>query len=226
MDGQVVHARRGQREAYEMLRSTLCSDAKPASMLAGLLRLFPFRTVYIADLDALLGKMPQTGLIRQLTVAFPEVRFWIDCGLPAEIGSMDSRFGRISPVIGSESLLDDHLGRLRDMRGLYILSLDFRDQTLAGAGQLLQRADLWPDRVILMNLSRVGSFAGPDIETAAHFISNYPGHSWVAAGGVRDEGDLEALARQGLSGVLVASALHNGAIDRVTLQKYDRPGHV
>jgi phosphoribosylformimino-5-aminoimidazole carboxamide ribotide isomerase len=220
LGAQVVHARRGHRESYTVLRTPLSLDAKPVSVVQGLLRLFPFQTVYVADLDALMGKGTQIGLIKELVATFPALDFWVDHGFPGEDPIYDAPNERLLPVIGSESLSDDHLNALPGMGQRFILSLDFRDQLLVGTETLLNRVDLWPERVILMNLSRVGSFEGPDFRSARQFISLYPAHRCVVAGGVRHGSDLDELARMGASAVLLASALHTGAIGSEDLHKY------
>ena len=52
-----------------------------------------------------------------------------------------------------------------------------------------------------------------DFEQAARFVRDFPGHAFIAAGGVRHDEDLEVLERIGVSAVLVATALHAGNID-------------
>lgn len=202
------------------LRTPLSRNATPASVVRGLLRLFPFNTVYVADLDALMGRGPQTGLVEELMATFPQLEFWIDRGLPSGGSANEAPVERLFPVIGSESLSDAKLDALPEMEQRFILSLDFRDQSIVGAAALLNRVDVWPKRIILMNLSRVGSFEGPDLASARHFISDYPTHRWVVAGGIRHEGDLDELARMGASAVLLASALHCGTIGSESLHKF------
>ena len=44
----------------------------------------------------------------------------------------------------------------------FVLSLDFRGETFLGPQGLLDDAALWPHRVIVMTLARVGGGEGPD----------------------------------------------------------------
>jgi phosphoribosylformimino-5-aminoimidazole carboxamide ribotide isomerase len=71
---------------------------------------------------------------------------------------------------------------------------------------------VWPARVIVMTLNRVGSDAGPDMERLALIASRVPNASIFAAGGLRGPSDLMRLAEAGVRGVLVASALHDGRL--------------
>lgn len=218
MGGLAVHAVRGRRENYRPLNSPLCSSAEPRAVLEGLLGLHAFKTVYLADLDALMGKPRQTAMVSGLMRAFPDVCFWIDAGLPEP--GWAGPGGRGKGVVGSESLGGD-LSALPDRRTTpFILSLDFRDGGLLGPSALLDRPDLWPERVIVMSLARVGSGAGPDRARLGAFIRNHPGHRWVAAGGVRDARDLAELETLGVSQVLMASALHSGTVDGAVLGRF------
>ena len=48
-----------------------------------------------------------------------------------------------------------------------VLSLDFRGDAFQGPQEILAEPALWPQRVIVMTLARVGSGAGPDLERLA-----------------------------------------------------------
>jgi len=119
-----------------------------------------------------------------------------------------------SHVLGSESLasLSDY-ERVRDAAGpLAPLSLDFRGDEFIGPRELLDDAALWPDRVIVMTLARVGSGEGPELLRLQSIIARAGARKIYAAGGVRNADDLRALGDIGVAGALVATALHTGAI--------------
>lgn len=222
MHGLVVHAREGRREQYQPLVSPLCASPEPSAVVAGLLALHPFRTIYIADLDALMGRARQTQIIHQLRRDFPDLVFWLDQGLT---GSEDCQLVGIDPalaVIGSESLNEASLGWLAEAPAPFILSLDSLDGRALGPESLAQRPELWPETVILMTLSRVGSQQGPDFALAASYLRQHPQRRWIAAGGVRHTDDLEQLKAMGIAGVLMASALHSGAVDAAMLAQLSR----
>ena len=224
MQGQVVHARRGQRDRYAPLQTPLSRDALPGSVLDGLLAFADFRTVYIADLDALMGQPPQAGLIAGLVNRYPGITFWVDNGYAGGRASIEAWDGRVRPVLGSESIGIADLAELRQARLDYVLSLDFREDALIGDPRLLEQPALWPNTVILMNLARVGSLKGPDLGQLSRFVAEYPDHRFIAAGGVRDAADLAALDRAGASSVLLASALHQQALARETVEAYATGG--
>lgn len=221
-DGQVVHARGGTRETYRPIRSILADTSEPLQLVAGLLTLHPFTDLYVADLDAIEGRGDHDAVLEVLRHAFPVLRLWVDKGLASETACGDwLARGLGDLVIGSESQSDPALaGRLAQGRGRgrTVLSLDFRGARFLGPPVLLEEARLWPERVIVMTLARVGGALGPDIETLRSLKARAPGCRLYAAGGVRNVEDLRDLAAERISGALVASALHDGRITRRDLK--------
>ena len=68
--------------------------------------------------------------------------------------------------------------------------------------------------MIVMTLTRVGMDEGPDLDRIAAISARARDRKIFAAGGVRGGEDLVALARCGAAGALVASALHDGRLNR------------
>lgn len=213
MQGQVVHARRGDRQAYQPLRSQLVDGCAPFAVADALLAATGARHFYIADLDAIRGLGDHRALIAQLAARHPGVEWWVDGGFAdaAAAASLHRATGA-TPVLGSESLQQpDTLARLRDDGIAALLSLDYRHGEPLGPGWAYQPAH-WPARVIAMELARVGSEAGPELALIARLRAQRPDVAIIAAGGVRDTADLAALDAAGVPAVLVASALHDGRL--------------
>lgn len=216
----MVHARRGERQHYAPLASPLAPSPAPAGVLAGLLAHFPFPLVYIADLDAIMGAGDHEAVIGALEARFPEVTLWVDNGLadPAAARAWQARHPRARLVLGSESQRDASVLAALDPAAV-ILSLDFRGEAFLGPPALLDPA-LWPERVIVMTLARIGAGEGPDWRRLAEVREKAGARRVYAAGGVRDEADLGRLAAEGMAGVLVASALHAGKLPAATLARF------
>ncbi|MDQ3797134.1 MAG: HisA/HisF-related TIM barrel protein, partial [Pseudomonadota bacterium] len=221
MRGHVVHARQGDRARYRPLHSKLSNSSQPQEVVNALMRLHAFRTLYIADLDAILGRGDNSPHIRSIGRDHPDLDLWIDAGLRDDraISHWRRTGARYHPVIGSESLSSVHCLRhpVFDPTRYVILSLDFQGDTFLGPPQLATTPSLWPQRVILMMLERVGSNQGPELERLQRFAARSPTTAWYVGGGVRGAHDLQALAAIGASGALVASALHAQVIDASTL---------
>jgi phosphoribosylformimino-5-aminoimidazole carboxamide ribotide isomerase len=203
--GTAVHAVRGERERYRPLGDPLA-----------LARAFRLEELYVADLDAIAGTGDNDAVIRALA---REARVMVDAGVSEPDRAralLDLGVHRV--VVGTETLPDaDALDRLLpeatlsvDLRDGRTLS---RDPQLAGLPALdavarLHRAGL--REVIVLDLARVGSGAGPDVGPIAEIHAAFPELELLAGGGVRDAQDLHALADAGAAGALVATALHRG----------------
>ncbi len=65
--------------------------------------------------------------------------------------------------------------------------------------------------IIILELSKVGTSAGIDIDFLRGVVE-LSKHSVLLGGGIRDMADINALKEIGVSGALVATAVHNGRI--------------
>lgn len=212
-NGTVVHARMGMRSHYAPIRTPLSPTSKPSDVARGLLSVFPFRTFYVADLDAIERNGDNNAALVHLRTAFPDIVFWVDNGVADLAGArrwLAADLGHL--VVGSETQEDCELLRHLCRSDRVILSLDYRGDAFAGPAALLSDAQAWPTTIIVMTLARVGSAAGPDMDRLAAVKASIPGRRIYAAGGVRSAGDLAALARAGIYGALVATCLHSGAL--------------
>jgi HisA/HisF family protein len=222
MRGQVVRAQRGDRRSYRPIVSGLCAGSDPVEVARALCRHCDSRQLYAADLDALMGGEPQHDVVRAVLRAMPELELWLDAGF-ADAGVADAareRFGavaqRVVPVFGSESLRSRAAlqGCFADGRD-GLLSLDRRDgQRLDEAG-CWEAPALWPQRVIVMTLERVGADSGPDLDTLREVQARSPTTWLIGAGGIRDAADLARADEAGAHAWLVASALHDGRLPPV-----------
>jgi phosphoribosylformimino-5-aminoimidazole carboxamide ribotide isomerase len=222
MGGQVVHARRGDRSNYRPLASALAPSSDPLDVVGGLLAFAPFPVIYAADLDAILHRGGHRDLLLRIAERFPSLTLWVDAGL-ADPEAAEPWFGahRLVPVIGSESLASsDALAAMLVARPDAILSLDTRGDQPLGPPALFSQPQRWPERVIVMTLDRVGAGQGPAFARLASLLAQAPGKKLIAAGGVRDARDLDALDAAGIHAVLVASALHDGSLERAALSRF------
>lgn len=212
-DGLVVAARQGKRQTYRPLASPLCPQPELPAVIRAYLSVFPFRTFYIADLNAIEKNGDNHALITRTLQAHSDISLWIDSGTDPFINDNSVSFrDRVSNVLGSETGISieqlDHYTRKSDC----ILSLDYRGGKLLGSPELPAQPSRLPQRVIIMNLERVGSHAGPDLAHIRSLVDGLPGKQVYAAGGVRNAEDLSLLADHGVHGALVASALHDKTI--------------
>lgn len=219
MRGQVVRAVRGERQSYRPIVSKLCAGSDPLEMARALCRHCASSRLYVADLDALTGGVAQADVLRDLLQTLPALQLWLDAGFAdadaaAELlERIGAPTGRVVPVFGSESLRSlDALRAAFEPPRAGVLSLDRRGgQRLDPAG-CWDHPQLWPSRVIVMTLERVGADAGPDLDTLRDVRARAPQAELVGAGGIRHADDLVRARAAGAYAWLVASALHDGRL--------------
>jgi HisA/HisF family protein len=238
--GVVVHARRGHRADYAPLRSPLVDGCEPVVVARALCALARTNSLYVADLDALAGDAVDVETLAALS-AVAELWVDAGATTPERAASL-ARAGAVRNVVGTESLGTAGAGnvwrftaserrwnaKVRGEKALatpeppHVLSIDLaagrllsRDPELAGrepaAAAPLARA-LGVRELLVIDLARVGSAAGPPLLAVAELAAALPGLAIYAGGGVRDAHDLRALASAGAAGALVATALHEGRV--------------
>ena len=222
--GVAVHAVRGDRERYRPLRSRIAAGPDPVHLTRAVRERFGVDELYVADLDAIGGGAGSADVVAALA---REARVMVDAGTAAATAVAQLlELGVARVVIGTESLPGaEAFRRLRaalpdaplvlslDLRGGRLLSPDPALSGLAAVDALARLADAGAREAIVLDLTRVGSGAGPDVALLGELHARFPDVELLAGGGVRDAADLRALAGAGTSGALVATALHGGAIE-------------
>ncbi len=222
MAGRVVRAVKGDRGQYQPIVSGLCRGHDPVELSQALMRYSGSSQMYLADLDALTGGARQGDMVAVLLEALPACRLWLDAafrdrqdwlGFRARLGDLASR---VTPVFASEALaspaaLADAFGG----PGEGILSLDTRGGQRLDLAGCWDASACWPGHVIVMTLDRVGSAAGPDLDTLDKVRRARPDVQVVGAGGIRNQADLERATASGAWAWLVASAFHDRRLPAV-----------
>jgi phosphoribosylformimino-5-aminoimidazole carboxamide ribotide isomerase len=224
LNGLVVHAVRGKRKEYQPLQSTLCKSAEPISV-ARAFRNLDFSEVYVADLDAISGHLANFQLIKRISDEI-QIKLMVDAGFTniqiAKKMLEDNSASKIivgTETLEKESFLTESIKTFGSNR--VIVSLDLKDgkvlTSLSFDGcfdpmRLLKNfVAIGVSQIIVLDLSRVGSKEGVDVEFLKEMIGNLSIDVYVG-GGVRDIQDLIELRKIGVTGVLVATALHQGKI--------------
>ena len=217
--GRAVRALGGERDRYLPLSSPLCADSDPLAVASSLLDYCDSELLYVADLDALSGEASQTEVLEALLASQPKARMWLDAGfadadawwrLAARLGETARR---IDPVFASEALRSAAAARQALAQvGAGLLSLDRRARVLPDRAGCWSTPDLWPARLIVMTLDRVGGGGGPDLATLASVRAQREDVTVIGAGGIRNADDLARAAEAGASAWLVASAIHDRRI--------------
>jgi phosphoribosylformimino-5-aminoimidazole carboxamide ribotide isomerase len=229
--GLAVHAVRGEREAYAPVRSVLADTAEPVALARAFRDRLGCRECYVADLDAIArrgGHGPTIHAIAELGLVV-----WLDAGIADPQDALRAAghgAGRI--IVGSETLrspgdlqaIAEAVNLARTSPALdCILSLDLRHGRLLGGSTAVRRLSplclaglAWEAGIrayIVLDLARIGAGGGAETATPLRLRQKLPHAEIIVGGGLRDRADLSGLVRQGFDGVLVATALHTGAIN-------------
>jgi phosphoribosylformimino-5-aminoimidazole carboxamide ribotide isomerase len=216
--GIVVHARRGQRADYAPLQSPLVDGCEPVAVARALCAAADASTLYVADLDAIGGAAVDVQALDALSAV---AELWVDAAATTPDRADElAAAGVARNIVGTESL---DAGAVDDTKAPpRVLSVDLRDGKLISPRAELAGRDpvaaaplataLAVREVIVIDLVRVGSGAGPPLEAVAALAAALPQTPIYAGGGVRDNGDLRALEAAGAAGALVATALHDGRV--------------
>jgi phosphoribosylformimino-5-aminoimidazole carboxamide ribotide isomerase len=225
MGGRVVQGLRGERQAYQAVRSGLVPGSDPLVIAEALCRVCGGSALYLADLDAIAGAGDHLDVVRDISAGLG-AEPWVDAGVSDEQAAarlLEAGAARV--IVGTETLSD--LGELRalhdavpadkltvslDMGAQGVLSRcpSLRGRTPLDALELLVAEGVTD--IILLALTQVGTGARPDVATLRVARAAYPRLRLIAGGGVRDAEDLRHLAANGADGVLLATALHRGWI--------------
>ena len=232
-DGLVVHGVKGERHRYRPVQSTLTDTAEPFAVARAFSEKLGLHELYIADLDAIQGRGHHHGIVSHLAQQ-EQMVLLVDAGVTDVAGVLELLdIGVSRVIIGAETLNSwEALVTICAAVPVHrlVFSLDMRaGQVLSASPQLAALHPLqvlerlqpmgWQE-IILLDLVRVGAGTGPDWTLIAEARRRCPDLLLLAGGGVRDVGDLRGLEAAGVTGVLVATALHQGAITACDLLSF------
>jgi phosphoribosylformimino-5-aminoimidazole carboxamide ribotide isomerase len=224
LGGVVVHAKRGERRRYEPVKSILSTSAEPVDIAKRFYKEFGFRELYVADLDAILGKGIATEPILEIHKATP-MRLMVDSGVSSLQDAKRLKEAGASKIIVATETLDNltALSHIVAKMGsnLIVSSLDLREGKVISKSPTMitqspvQVAEILVgvgvSQLIVLELTKVGSESGIDRPLAESIVKAVK-IPVVTGGGIRDIIDLGELRRIGIDGALVATSLHMGSI--------------
>jgi phosphoribosylformimino-5-aminoimidazole carboxamide ribotide isomerase len=225
MGGRVVRGVAGRRQEYQPVKSVLTESCDGFEVARAIRSRFGLSAIYLADLDAILQGTPNLDILRALSEA--GFMLTVDAGLRcAADASGIVAAGARQLVAGLETLKGPgELSRLVEQFGpsRVVFSLDLRDGEPLGdrtawknagpIGLADQATQAGCSRFIVLDLAHVGTDGGMQaLPLCAEIRRRWPSATIVTGGGIRGIDDLRRVDRTIVDGVLIASALHHGAI--------------
>ena len=223
LNGKVVHAVKGKRSEYKPLQSILTNSTEPIAV-AKAFKNNGFTELYIADLDAIIDCSTNFTPLKQIADE-TGLNLMVDAGITSlERARMllDKSVSRV--IIGTETLQDasfvagavkalgsEHVIVSLDLKGMKVLAKSEFSSCVDPMCLLRDFKNAGVSGVIILDLSRVGTGEGVNVDFLRKAIEQ-GGMNIYVGGGIRNTSDLIELADLGISGCLLATALHNGKI--------------
>ena len=190
-----------------------------------------FRELYVADLDAIIDCSTSFEVLKRIADE-TGLKLMVDAGVTSMERARSLLESGVSKlVIGTETLQNkSFVGESVRVFGgdRVIVSLDLKgDEVLVRSGfdgsadpmRLLRDfKEMGVSQVIVLDLTRVGSGEGVNVDFLKKVLRNLRMDVYVG-GGIRSLADLIELKSLGVSGVLVATALHSGEISVEELRR-------
>ena len=224
LNGVAVHGIRGERERYQPLKSTLCRSADPLD-IALTFESLGFSSLYLADLDAILGKSANFNIYRQIMTQ-TRLDLMVDTGIADITKAKKVLATEVSKIaIGSETLNSlDFLGQAVKAFGedKVVVSIDLKKGKVLSVSEAIASMDavsfaqklrkIDVNQIIFLDLDRVGTEHGINLALLRSVLEK-TGVEVLVGGGIRSLQELEELRKLGVSGALVATILHNGKLE-------------
>jgi phosphoribosylformimino-5-aminoimidazole carboxamide ribotide isomerase len=234
--GQVVHGVAGQRETYRPITSQLVGSISPPKVAKAICDFVSVPDVYVADLDAIAGDAPEWN--NYAAISNTGVEIWLDAGTgdSGRVRDVLAREPRVrSVIIALESLVSlrslasmisevfDH--QANDFRpGRLVFSLDLQANVPVTRDPYARKLsaetiasfaiDAGIQSMIVLDVAEVGGSRGATtVDLCRKVKARYPNLELISGGGVRDMRDVQRFVDAGCDRVLVATALHHGAIN-------------
>lgn len=221
---EVVHAVAGDREHYRPIRSQLAEGSAP-STFANAFRRLGFRSIYVADLDAIMGVGDNDESVDQIIESGLAV--WLDAGITSDKAAEALFVRGIHKVIIGLEVIESQEQIAKTLSVIdsdrMVISLDMKHGQIITRERSWRRAapftvaasliELGVEEMILLDVGRVGTGNGTGTEELCRQIrSSYPEVPICVGGGVADHSDVDRLLDCGASRVLVSTALHDRRI--------------
>lgn len=223
----VVKAVAGKRNEYKKVESRILAkdEKQPLEVAAAFYNKLGIRKIYIADIDAILGDGNNLESIKEIKEKYPDIEIILDAGFSANNSPIPYLEDFLDyAVIATETVKNlSFLDKMEDFNSRIIASIDLK------AGNLIHNIDSWQDKnleyiineitnfgikkFIILDLANVGTAAGIS-KYIKELKLKFPKLDFITGGGVKDYRDVKELKRMKFSGLLIASAFHNGSLGK------------
>ena len=215
-EGIAVSGKSGMRRNYKPLKTVFHDSPDPLPIVRAL-KDAGYNKIYVADLDAIEGNGSNIQLVRDINAIIPVM---LDSGVKNAKDVKKLLFDVDKVIIATETLesfedLDIIFSTFPTNK--LVISVDFKDGNIVGRHVTLDLPDMIkklgqinPLEVIVLDISRVGTKNGIDLELVKNFIGLET--ELILGGGVTNE-DIIELKEMGIKNFLVGTVLHAGILE-------------
>ena len=183
------------------------------------------RLIHVVDLDGARHGLIRTGVIARLAEAAAPAKLQASGGIrsPTDAEALLAA-GAVRVVVGTAALaerealeqfvaeLGERLVVAIDVRGGRVAARGWLEDTGLDAAEVARRcAAAGVSRILCTAIERDGMLGGPDLDLLRQVL-DASGLPVLAAGGVRSDSDLAAIAAVGCEGAVVGRALLDGSL--------------
>ena len=222
--GVAVHGVKGQRDNYTPVICGWCSDGDVSQLIQGYQALLCLDDLYVADLDAITEGTPSIDLYPLIKESV-RGRVMIDAGITSVQAFHDLESHDFAEIIlGTESVpsIEVFSEVIATNHHDTIISFDMKNGRVLSPIRTLSNASiensfhaieaLNPSAIIFLDLTSDGAKIG--VNPVANRLVEEANVPVFLGGGIKSVGDLKDAKDAGFCGVLVATALQEGLIDR------------
>lgn len=233
LDGVVVHGTEGKRDSYEPIDSILTNSHKPLDIVRIFENKLGTNKLYIADLNSIAYEGNNFQLVEKLSKKC-DAELFLDAGIEKISDLKYDVFNKVDNIIiATESVKS--LDTIKKAKNAYkdkniIVSIDMKKdkiihnlhENINSIEEILNKLiDIGINSFILLDISKVGTMSGLNNkikDVIKKFSSNEI--KFITGGGIRNIKDVQKLEKVNISGLLIASAIHNGNINSENIKKY------
>jgi len=224
LGGAVVRGVAGERMHYRPIVSRIVDTPDPLSVAEAIQDTYGLRHFYVADLDGIQHDRPNWNVFDQLLQAGFELsvdagvrspaqaKQLVDCGVQTVVAALETSEGPETLRAMVAACGPERLAFSLDLKAGHPLlreSSSWAGRDPLSIAEVVHAADV--STLIVLDLVGVGGGGGlSTLPLCREVTARYPGVAVWTGGGVRDGGDVAAAAAAGVSGLMVASALHAG----------------
>jgi len=228
LGGAVVRGVGGQRDKYRPIESHLVDSSEPLAVANAIRDYLGTSYIYIADLDAIRTGTLSRNCLEQLVHAgfdilldagafqVRQVGLLLDLGIRDVVIALETLTDQTALAASIEKFGPDQVVFSLDLKANWPLMSDSCPWSELTPSQIAEEAvDLGVERMIVLDLHSIGRGSGiPTLPLCQRLLQSHPDLRLITGGGVRTQDDIDALTNEGLDGIMVASALHDGRLTR------------